>query len=61
MHTALAISPSHLPSIICRNVKSVDHKSCLAGLGQATADVELVCMRFTNKKKKKKKIKFSIH
>jgi hypothetical protein len=25
--------------------------TCLAGLGQATADVELVCMRFTNNKK----------
>jgi hypothetical protein len=31
--------------------------TCLAGLGQATADVELVCMRFTKKKKKKKKRK----
>jgi hypothetical protein len=29
--------------------------TCLAGLGQATADVELVCMRFTNKKTKKLK------
>jgi hypothetical protein len=31
--------------------------TCLAGLGQATADVELVCMRFTNKKIKIKKNK----